>query len=185
MNDARRRAAEERAKALRARHPGQARREALPHQRYFAANTLDRSFTAASRGDRGANPNRCSIVARIEVVSCCGWSTTKSPRRNGEITSAGTHCRGLQMALGLGWRRRTSPGRQRAQSSAAAYAGLQLCATPRLSKRGSAPGLRCAKLSEQGTIPCLARACCTWRRDGVPTEVSKNRHPPAVSPEIC
>jgi hypothetical protein len=35
-----------------------------------AEKTLDRSATAASRDDSGARPKRCSIVARIDVVSC-------------------------------------------------------------------------------------------------------------------
>jgi hypothetical protein len=30
------------------------------------------------------------MVARIELVSYWVWSTTKSPRRNGEITNAGS-----------------------------------------------------------------------------------------------
>src|SRR6266566_641654 len=60
----------------------------------FASNTLDRSRTAASRELSGARPNRCAMVARIEVVSCWVWSSTKSTRRNGEITSAGSRVPG-------------------------------------------------------------------------------------------
>ena len=48
-----------------------------------------RSDTAASREVSGLTPNRCSMVARIEVVSWVWRSTAKRCRSSGEMSSAG------------------------------------------------------------------------------------------------
>src|SRR5205085_862151 len=73
-----------------------------PASTCFAAKTVERSFTAASRVLSGARSYRRSIVARIDVVSYCVWSTTKFPRRNGETTSVGMRVPGPQRSCGPG-----------------------------------------------------------------------------------
>src|SRR5712691_2495634 len=67
---------------------------------FFAVNTDDRSDTAASRVPSGSSPHRCSIVDRIDVVSCSVLSTANLCFRCGAITSVGTRVPGPQMSCG-------------------------------------------------------------------------------------
>ena len=62
-----------------------------------ARQVLDRGV-AGARAE--SDSKRCSIVARIDVVSCEVLSTTKSPFRYGEMTSAGMRVPGPQMSCG-------------------------------------------------------------------------------------
>ena len=59
----------------------------------------NRSATAASRLVSGARPKRCSMVARIEVVSCSVVSTANGCLSTGETSSAGIRVPGPHWSL--------------------------------------------------------------------------------------
>src|SRR6266550_1997128 len=62
----------------------------------FFSNAEPRSATATSRVVSGVRPQRCSMVAKIDVVSCGVWSTVAFLGRSGEITMAGIRVPGPQ-----------------------------------------------------------------------------------------